>query len=231
MTKLNFYDKIGESIQIVYNKNTMKKQDFIYTTLKDEIISGVLPSDMPLREIDLANRFEVSRTPIREVLHQLAVEKLIRIIPNSGAFVGAFTWEDATEVFEVRQGLEVFAAGLAASRISSESIEKLEELYTEMKRLVEDNDGEKYAKADEAFHEIINQSSGNNFLIEMIHSVNDRAKLSKLRRYSYQHGTMSISLKGHREIIDLLRLHDSENAAKKMGEHGRALFNDLPITT
>lgn len=209
----------------------MKKQELIYTTIKDEIISGVLPSDMPLREIDLAQRFNVSRTPIREVLHQLAVEKLIRIIPNSGAYVGAFTWEAATEVFEVRQGLEVMAAGLAAERISSESLEKLEELYCEMEHLVEENDGEKYAQADEAFHEIINQSSGNSFLIEMIHSVNDRAKLSKLRRDSYQHGTMRISLQGHREIIDLLRKHDGENASKKMGEHGRALFGDLPVRT
>ena len=75
------------------------------------------------------------------------------------------------------------------------------------------------------------ESSGNSVLIEMIHSVNDRAKLSKLRRNSYQHGTMRISLQGHREIIDLLRKHDSENAAKKMGEHGRALFNDLSIRT
>ena len=228
---MKIYVKIGESIQIVYNMNTMKKQDLIYTTLKDEITSGVLPSDSPLREIDLANRFEVSRTPIREVLHQLAVEKLIRIIPNSGAFVGAFTWEDATEVFEVRQGLEAFAAGLAAARISAESIVKLEDLYIDMEQIVAENDGEKYAKADEAFHEIINQSSGNSFLIEMIHSVNDRAKLSKLRRNSYQHGTMRISLQGHREIIDLLRKHDSENAAKKMAEHGRALFNDLSIRT
>jgi len=225
------YDRIGESIQIVYNKYTMRKQEYIYSVLKNEIISGTLPSDTPLREIDLATRFEVSRTPIREVLRQLAVEKLIRIIPNSGAYVGAFTWEEATEVFEVRQGLESFAAGLAAARISNDAIAKLEALYAEMEKIVEQNDGEKYAEADEAFHEIINRSSGNKFLIETIHSVDDRAKLSRLRRNSYQHGTMRLSLQGHREIIDLLREHNSEMASRKMMEHGRTLFNDLPLQT
>ena len=113
----------------------MRKQEYIYSVLKNEIISGTLPSDTPLREI------EVSRTPIREVLRQLAVEKLIRIIPNSGAYVGAFTWEEATEVFEVRQGLESFAAGLAAARISNDAIAKLEALYAEKKKLRAANGG------------------------------------------------------------------------------------------
>lgn len=222
---------MGRSIQIVYNLNSMKKQELIYTTLKDEIISGALSSDTPLREIELANRFGVSRTPIREVFHQLAVEKLIRIVPNSGAFVGAFTWEEAKEVFEVRQILEAYAAGLAAEMISAATIQNLEEIYSEMQQVIEENDGEKYAALDEEFHEIINKNSGNSFLLEMIHSVNDRAKLSKLKRNSYQHGTMSISIKGHREIIDMLQQHNREKASSIMWEHGKALFNGLSIKT
>jgi DNA-binding GntR family transcriptional regulator len=89
----------------------------IYETLKAEIRSGQLSSDTPLREVELAERFGVSRTPIREALHRLSSEKLIRTLPNAGAFVGMFTWEDAREIFAIRQVLEAFAAGLTAQFI------------------------------------------------------------------------------------------------------------------
>lgn len=202
----------------------MKQSEEIYKVLHDEIVSGVLPSDTPLREVELAKRFGVSRTPIREVLHRLASERLIRIIPNTGSFVGAFTWDEVHEVFEIRQLLEIYAAGQTADRILPTDLDRFEKIYSACEEAYEKFDTEAYAEQDEAFHELLNSLSGNQLLLDLIHQMNDRAKLITMRRANYKQGEMKTSLDGHRQIIDALKERDSEKVKKLMEIHGKHIF-------
>ncbi len=205
----------------------MAQADEIYQVIRDEIIHGVLPSDTPLRETELAKRFNVSRTPVREVLHRLASEKLIRTIPNAGSFVGAFTWETVNEVFAIRQILEAYAAGLTAERITDADLKKMETLYQEMEVAANKNDFEAYALLDEAFHEMINTICGNKLLTDIIHSLNDRAKLANLRREHYARGEIQYSLADHRKIIDLFSEHNASDASDILLSHGKTIFGGL----
>ncbi len=205
----------------------MTRVEEIYQELRNEIISGELKGDTPLRENDLANRFNVSRTPIREVLHRLSSDKLIRIVPNSGAFVGAFTWEEAREIFSIRQVLESFASGLSALNISQGEIEQMESLYNQMLECQEKRDFVSYANLDEEFHEIINGSCGNQHLIDLIQSLNDQARLSGLRQNMYSQGKLERSLGFHRKIIDAFKQRDSHQVAYQIMAHGQDIFGGV----
>ncbi len=205
----------------------MTQAEEIYRIIKKEIISGELPSDTPLREMEISQRFNVSRTPVREALRRLASEKMIRTIPNVGSFVGAFTWEEVQEVFAIRQVLEVYAGGLAAIYIDKKGLEELEILYDKMSAFYEANDPEGYANLDENFHEFINKTSNNHLLLDTIRMFDDRAKLARLRQTSYAKGDMKLSLDQHRLIIDAMKSHDAKEAGDLILLHGQFIFNGI----
>jgi DNA-binding GntR family transcriptional regulator len=199
----------------------------IYKILKSEIIDGTLSQDTPLREIELAKRFGCSRTPIREALQWLSSENLVRSIPNTATFVSGLSWETAREIFSIRQVLEAYAAGLAAIFMSYENKSKLEDLYHEMEKCVESQDTDEYGRLDEIFHEIINDSCDNQQLIQIISSLNDKAKLSKLRQDLYGTGRMDESLRDHRRIIDSIKNNKPKQANQELLTHGQNIFGEV----
>ena len=90
----------------------------VFETLRREIVAGELRPNSPLIELDLAQRFEVSRTPVRESLQRLATAGLV--VPRKrGWAVREFTTEEIRQNAEVRMALEGYAAGLAATRASA----------------------------------------------------------------------------------------------------------------
>ena len=200
----------------------------INETLKAEIRSGKLPSDTPLREIELAERFGVSRTPVREALHRLSSEKLIHMVPNVGAFVGMFTWEDAREIFAIRQVLEAFAGGLTAQSISVDSIAQLDGLLAKMQTAIQKRDIEAYAAADEEFHALLNNNCGNKNLIQIIDNLNDQSKLADLRRRQYQvPGRIQESLAGHEAIVAAIKVRNPKKVSNLLMIHGQNIFGDV----
>lgn len=200
----------------------------IYETLKNEIRSGKLPSDTPLREIELAERFGVSRTPIREVLHRLSSEKLTRKVSNVGAFVGIFTWEDAREIFAIRQVLEAFSGGLTAQIISSESIAMLDDLLAKMRKAIHEHQIEAYSEADAEFHALLNSNCGNKNLIQIIDNLNDQSKLGDLRRSQYRvPGRIQESLSNHERIVEAIKARDSKKVSNLLMLHGQNIFGDV----
>jgi DNA-binding GntR family transcriptional regulator len=200
----------------------------IHEILKGEIRSGKLLSDTPLREIELAERFGVSRTPIREVLHRLSSEKLIHMVPNVGAFVGMFTWEDAREIFAIRQVLEAFSGGLSAQSISSDAVAQLDVLLARMLKAIQEHQIEAYAAADEEFHALLNNNCGNKNLIQIIDNLNDQSKLGDLRRRQYLiSGRMQESLAAHEKIVDAIKAHDSKKVSNLLMAHGQNIFGDV----
>ncbi|MEA4909608.1 MAG: GntR family transcriptional regulator [Anaerolineaceae bacterium] len=200
----------------------------IYETLKAEIRSGQLSSDTPLREVELAERFGVSRTPIREALHRLSSEKLIRTLPNAGAFVGMFTWEDAREIFAIRQVLEAFAAGLTAQFIPPGSIQHMQDLLEKMSHAVQARAIETYAVLDEEFHTILNENCNNKNLMQIIDNLNDQSKLADLRRNQYQvPGRMEESLAQHRKIVAAIQARDPKQVSNLLMIHGQNIFGDV----
>jgi DNA-binding GntR family transcriptional regulator len=200
----------------------------IHETLKGEIRSGKLSSDTPLREIELAERFGVSRTPIREALHRLSSEKLIHMVPNVGAFVGMFTWEDAREIFAIRQVLEAFSGGLTAQSVSDDSIAKFEGFLAKMRVSIQEQNIEAYSAVDEEFHALLNNNCGNKNLIKIIDNLNDQSKLADLRRSQYRiSDRMQESFAAHEAIVAAIKARDPKKVRNLLMIHGQNIFGDV----
>lgn len=92
----------------------MRRTQKVYAALRDQIVDGVLPQGSPLPEQEISQRFEASRTPIREALQRLSREGLVELVPGKGAFVAEIHLPDIIELFQLREALEPLAARLAA---------------------------------------------------------------------------------------------------------------------
>ena len=91
--------------------------DRVYRTLRDEIVFLDLPPGAPVREVDVAKRLGVGRTPVREALQRLAMNYLVELLPGRGAFVAPISLPDLVKITEIRVNLEGFAAASADAQM------------------------------------------------------------------------------------------------------------------
>src|SRR5579862_7591453 len=91
----------------------------IYEEIRNKIINGDLPPGTRLRERELADELGVSRVPVREALPYLQADGFITLESHRGAIVTELTLRDVRELFDVRLGVEVYAARLAAQRVAN----------------------------------------------------------------------------------------------------------------
>ena len=100
-------------------------RDVVFNTLRQSILLGELRPGERLMELHLANRLGVSRTPVREAIHKLALEGLVTIIPRRGAEVAQITEKSMNDVLEVRRALDALCVELACERITEEGLQAL----------------------------------------------------------------------------------------------------------
>ena len=123
--------------------------------LADEIVRGTLPPGAGLDETDLARRFNVSRTPVREALRQLAASGLIDARAHRGAVVARPSLERLTGMFEAMAELEAMCAGLAAERMTPAERHALEAVHEELRVLSYTGNPERFHEVNERFHNAI----------------------------------------------------------------------------
>src|ERR1700686_2855619 len=105
--------------------------DEVVSRLRDLIIRGELHPDERLGERELCERFEISRTPLREALKVLAVEGLVELLPHRGARVACLTRSDVENMFEVMASLEALSGELAAARITDQQLADIDAIHAE----------------------------------------------------------------------------------------------------
>ena len=191
-------------------------RDRVYETLEDLIVRRVLQPGERLLEIELANQLGVSRNPVREAMTMLARAGWIDIHARSGAYVHAPTLDEINDFFEMRTLLESFAAERAASRVTAEQLDLLEEIWREGVAAVEAADVQAIVSANSAFHDHISEWSGNGMLHESLSLMKKRVRwyfstVADVRGMA--------SWNEHRRIIDALRARDPAHAATLMRAH------------
>ncbi|HEV2371420.1 MAG TPA: GntR family transcriptional regulator [Streptosporangiaceae bacterium] len=143
--------------------------DRVYRTLREEIVFLELPPGTPVREVDVAKRLGVGRTPVREALQRLAMNYLVEILPGRGAFVSPISVPDLVKISEIRLRLEGFAAASAAERATADEREVLRGLRDEIRRLTPDTPRRRLIGLDQAVHRAIYNATHNPYLEDCLH--------------------------------------------------------------
>ena len=163
-----------------------KLSEHVVSALRDQILGGqILPGQKLPTEGQMTETFRVSRTVIREAMASLAADGLVESRQGAGVFVlehptlafGSFNQDigkvsQAINLLEVRMGIEIESAGLAAQRHNAAQEARIQEAFFEFERLL--NLGEPTGKADFAFHREIASATNNPFYVEIIDALGDR---------------------------------------------------------
>lgn len=196
-----------------------------YRQIRDQILTGQLPSGQWLREGDLADALGVSRTPVREALRRLTAEGLAQHEPNRGVRVQSWTVEDLDEMYTLRSLLEPFGARLAAAR-GRVDVSVLAGLADAMDRSAGSDrpDLDAITTLNNEFHTMILRGSGNRRLQEVVGTIVQVPLV--LRTFShYSDRALKRSLAHHREIVEALRAGDPDWAESVMRSHVRAAWD------
>jgi DNA-binding GntR family transcriptional regulator len=183
----------------------------ILETIRDAILKGSLKPGERVSEPELAERFGISRTPIREAFRQLESEGYLVVIPRRGAVVASLSERDVEEFYSIKSILEGYAARMAAERMAPREIERLEAINEKLAQIADAGDIKSFFRVHNEFHELFIKASGNDKLGELINQL--VLKFNRLRLASLaQPGRMAISVQEHRKIIEAFRKHDGELA-------------------
>ena len=193
-------------------------RDVVFRTLRQEILTGVLKPGERLREIQLADKMGVSRTPIREAIRMLELEGLVKMLPRKGAEVAQITEKDLNDVLEVRTALEQLAIELACKKISREDIASLKENVNEFQNAMKSRDVSKLAKIDVKFHDIIFQATDNKRLIQLLNNLREQMYRYRLE-YLKDEKVHDRLISEHKEIIKNLEERDVEKAKSNITDH------------
>jgi GntR family transcriptional regulator of vanillate catabolism len=202
--------------------------------LRDLVLEGAFVAGQHLKETEITERLNVSRTPVREALAALAKEGLLVYEPNCGYRVRAFSLDDLLAAFDVRATLEGMACRLIAERgLSSKGAEALEECMVEGRAILAapefDHDiASRWNDMNKIFHTVLIEESGNSYLGRSIPETlrfpilyDETGKLHSLEevRLLYGREVVERSLLEHARILAAVRERQGSRADGLMREH------------
>lgn len=195
-----------------------RRADIIADELEGLILDGTFPDGERLDEVQLAKRFSVSRTPIREALQRLTQSRLVEQIPRRGVFVRQPGPVELIEMFEVMAELESVCARLCATRISDAALAELRANNERCNAAVAAQDADGYYRENEQFHATLYRQSGNGFLEQECLKLQRR--LQPFRRLQLRlRGRLRQSMSEHEAVVAALEAGEGEEAARVIRAH------------
>lgn len=194
----------------------------IVQTLAEEIIGGTLAPGHKLEEKLLAERFQVSRTPVREALREMGARGLIELIPRRGGVVANIGIAELSDMLEAECELEALCAQLAAQRMSMVEKKQLEQLHEQAQTLVKGRSETPYLALNKRFHDLICAGTHNRTIAGMVRGLRDR--LSPFRHA--QAGTerrLAVSHEEHGAVVAAILGSDGAAAYEAMRHHNARL--------
>ncbi len=186
--------------------------------LAERIAMGDYLPGSRLDEVDLAERFGVSRTPVREALIQLGSTGLLTLRPRRGAVVTEVSPQRLMEMFDVMAELESMCARLAARRATRDECLALRAQHDDCVDAVQGNDPDEYYLRNERFHHAIYRLSHNSFLEEQALALSRR--LRPYRRLQLRvRARVNSSFAEHAGVVDAISSGDEELAAQRIRGH------------
>jgi DNA-binding GntR family transcriptional regulator len=197
---------------------TNSLHDEVAAQLRDLIFSGDLLPGSFVDEVAMAERLEISRTPLREALKVLAAEGLVRHEPRRGCFVSQVTEQDLDDIFPVIALLEGRCAFEAARNATEADLEALEALHVRLNKHAKAGRITQYYEVNFAIHEAIISLANNRWLAQVIADLRKILKLARLQQL-HAPGRLQQSLSEHMTVFAALKARDPEGAEAAMKTH------------
>ena len=201
--------------------------DKLISDIRKEVSSGILKPGDQLEVTALAERFGVSRTPIREAIRTLVESGVLETRPRKGSFVRVLSAKQLLDLFQVAAELEGMACRLAALSLTKENVEAIERGLAKCTQAAEVQNNAEYAMANLDFHTAIHNASGNDWLIEQLRQL--QINLNSYRTMPYEiRGRLKKSTDENKIICDAILSGDGEHACNLMRDHMMLQGKRLP---
>jgi DNA-binding GntR family transcriptional regulator len=200
------------------SENEQVAAEAIYSTLREAILSGVLSPGDRLGEVQLANLFNRSRTPVREAIFRLESERLAERMARRGFVVGGITREQVLEVYAVRGALDGLAARLAAHGILPSELDHLRWLNTRMRAAADQRDFNLMLDLNIQFHESICRASRNSVVMQFVRQIHDWVRRFPDTTFSYG-GRATTAMAEHDQLVDAIERRDPDESERLAREH------------
>jgi DNA-binding GntR family transcriptional regulator len=210
-------------------RKRINRAQIAYDTIKNNILNQVIKPGDCLSENSIAEKLNMSRTPVREALKMLANEDLIEIRNGVGAYVKTLSFKDILDIFEVRKNLETLAVETSINNITRLEIEELEERLKgllESYKKGEEVEFEEFNKIDVELHRLFISRCDNKYVKSIMEEI-------QLRIVAYQFislselGNMEESINQHLKLIELVKSGEIEELKKELANHIEWSLNSI----
>jgi DNA-binding GntR family transcriptional regulator len=192
--------------------------------ISDDIVRGELAPGVVLDEMELARRFRVSRTPVREALRLLGASGLVEARPHRSAVVARPDKVQLVAMFEALRELETLCAGLAAERMTPAERTSLQQIHCTLLKVVQSEDPHRYHEINEDFHTKIYAGSHNAYLASL--TIGTRVRIAPFSRAQFRTtGRLARSHQEHGRIVTAILRQDRETAATMMRAHIGSVYD------
>ncbi|MFT6558418.1 GntR family transcriptional regulator [Sneathiella sp.] len=206
-----------------------QQDEHIYDQMLSAILEQRLSPGTKLSEDVLGEIFGVSRTVIRKVLQRLAYEKVVRILPNRGAYVSEPSPDEARDVLEARKIVEAGIIRKVVRNRSEADIKRLEKMLAEEAGSIEQGKYSKWVALSGDFHLVLAEIAKNEPLQDYLRELVSRTSLILVQYQTGRAGNQSCSCDEHGDIIAAIRDQDEEKAVKLMHDHLQACEEQLKL--
>ena len=198
----------------------------VHSLLHHLIVHCVLPPGSPIREKDLSEQMEVSRTPIREALLQLEKEGLVEIYPQAGTRISKISMEEVRESHFIREAMESATVRFAAQQGDSELNKKLKSRLQRFKDSLDTAEKDLLFELDELFHKTIAEFRFQNRLWKI-------TNIAKSHMDRVRHLTLPLPKRiyeiadEHHRVADFIIRHQPDEAVRAIQDHLSVIFSDI----
>jgi len=205
-------------------------REMTFIKIRQAILEGKYKPGDKLIEAKVSESFGVSRTPIREALHRLESEGLVKIHPRKYCEVIGIKKENIREINLIRQHLEPLAAKVATENLTSDQLDYLDKLIELAEFHLQKKDLENLLKTHDEFHEIIIQASQMKHLVNMLGNLHDYI-VSFRKSFLSREKLVDRSFKEHKEIVKALRTKDTDKVYELYFNHlnGISEYEDVVL--
>ena len=203
-----------------FAEQTQTLRERIVDMIRTAIVKGELKPGERISEQGLAERFGISRTPIREAIRQLDSEGFLTVIPRRGAVVTPITEKDVRDFYAIKGVIEGYAARIAAEKLTDTEIARMEALNEQLEKYTEDGKVKGMFKSHNEIHEIFVRACGNEKLYQITKNLVQQFQRFRIALSIF--GGASQSVHQHRKIIDAFKNRDAAEAERLVWEHARS---------